>query len=147
MTEKIEQSEYIEVIEKRDDSSKPTDFIFEARGENFSEKVQNLANFISGKESNLLDEVLNLVIASVPPARSRDVEIDGLKAEIIMLTKQRDSYKERAYKLADQRPMMHDIESFRKYAQTASYSGYEEAEQEKAEAARKDAALEFLGGL
>lgn len=122
------------------------DMVYNNHGETFSEMVQNLANFIASKKSDHLDDCLNLVIGAVPAARARDVEMDGLKAEIIMLEKQRDDYKERAYQLADSRPLIHNLPNLSHLSRQSQDMVNEEKSRE-AEEERKKQAMAFLGGL
>lgn len=120
--------------------------LYENSGDSFSDRVQNLANFIKDLDDKELNDALNMVIGVVPESRKRDLNIEAVKAEIVELKKQRDDYKERAYKMADQRPLLHDLSNFGHINPDKTDYMDEQREQE-AEEQRKAAVNEFLGGL
>ncbi len=130
----------------KENKPKNSNAIYENFGETFADKVQNLANHLKEQESEELNEALNMVIGIVPESRKRDLRIEAEKAEIIELKKQRDDYKERAYVMADQRPLLQDFKGFGHI--TAGQVDHMDEEREKeAEEKRKAEAAEFLGGL
>lgn len=130
----------------KENKPKNSNAIYENSGETFADKVQNLANHLKELDDEMLNEPLDMVIGAVPSSRTRDLKIEAEKAEIEELRKQRDDYKERAYVMADQRPLIQDFKGFAA-VHTERDETLEEERKREAEEKRKAEAAEFLGGL
>lgn len=130
----------------KENKPKNSNAIYENFGETFADKVQNLANHLKDLDDEMLNEPLDMVIGAVPSSRTRDLKIEAEKAEIEELRKQRDDYKERAYIMADQRPLIQDFKGLTA-VHTERDETLEEERKREAEEKRKAEAAEFLGGL